>query len=304
MDRPSELEGMSTADNVDKISQLGSSALNPIELHVPMYLRANTEYWFSTPGAIQVQRDLRPYQPVALIAANAPVMLRLSQGRWITSKAPLGCMFEKCWSRLPDELKLRVLRTQLVQSLPVERANKAEFYHYLKMTPEIAALSKDIYYKENTFNIGPIPLRGQSSLFGDIGLCGPALETRPFVHHLTFTLGIDPSGMEWRLLKRLANGEFGYTNLVHVEIQVPWDMKRRRDHRIDTSVKDWSSKYNYWLSGSVEFPCALTVGLVVENDVRGAASILLDILEHKITSKVGAAKFIMIDHPRVLRNRC
>jgi hypothetical protein len=78
----------------------------------------------------------------------------------------LGPAFAEGWDKLPDELKVRVLSCNLVAEDTISSEDTEtdadterviNFHHHLWTTPEIASLSREIYYTKNTFLLQASP---------------------------------------------------------------------------------------------------------------------------------------------------
>lgn len=96
--------------------------------------------------------------------------IRILQSRF-TTRVPdepasqLGASFASGWSKLPDELKIHILSFNLVSQDPLGESHgrhtifKPEttfFRWHLRSTPEIARLSRDVYYSRNIIHLRPI----------------------------------------------------------------------------------------------------------------------------------------------------
>jgi hypothetical protein len=112
----------------------------------------------------------------------------------------LGHDFACRWHKLSDELKVHILQFNLISEDPVEygttlSAVERRLHKHLAMGPEIASLSQEIYYKENTFRFYSWYFLGEYE-FAYL----PSVETRPFIRNVELCLCVQ--GSDWRLCRR------------------------------------------------------------------------------------------------------
>ncbi|KAF2875699.1 hypothetical protein BDV95DRAFT_603108 [Massariosphaeria phaeospora] len=104
-----------------------------------------------------------------LLSAETSVTLQSTEWLYALPTLPLTDQFVRGWASLPDELKNRILACNLTSPDGVPGPYRQEtrplfwetkppeirewFYAHLRMGPEIAALSREVYYSGNIFNL-------------------------------------------------------------------------------------------------------------------------------------------------------
>ena len=103
------------------------------------------------------------YFPIS-VDAEPPLISRITSDIQISIQptAPLGAGFIRGWNKLPDELKVHVLCFSFKAGRPVGVNNNLdhpykvkELQRSLHMAPEIATLSRDIWWSENECLLEP-----------------------------------------------------------------------------------------------------------------------------------------------------
>lgn len=137
----------------------------------------------------------------------------------------LGPGFSRGWHKLPDELKLKVLEFNLIYGGPLEyeysfpgRHDIVEYGNLLRSTPEIAAMSREIYYTKNTFRVEIESYnrfdynchnRGQFLAF-------PNPMNNSLIRSLEFIITIE--GLSSAALRRFIVGSYGFHDLRSLRI--------------------------------------------------------------------------------------
>lgn len=90
--------------------------------------------------------------------SSAPIYITAENPVYIVPTTPPGPTFAAGWDKLSDELKVMILQNNLVldHSIRGDAWNEDvahALFPYLRMTPEIAGLAKEIFYSKNTFEI-------------------------------------------------------------------------------------------------------------------------------------------------------
>ena len=144
----------------------------------------------------------------------------------------LGAAFARGWASLPTELKVHILRLNLVTSERLTRWRVLE--PYLLMTPEIKDLSTEIFYSFNKFHLAPTP-DAYMMYFDDPSpiLLHPPLHLGRHIRSISTITCFHPR--YWRILRRMASGGYGLPNLRFVEVQIScWYRSIRRG-------REWAS---------------------------------------------------------------
>jgi hypothetical protein len=161
----------------------------------------------------------------------------------------LGPAFAKGWSKLPAELKLLIIErnvSTLGKFRPInryasvfetsrcfDRSNLEVLYHHLRMTPEIAALAKQVFYNSNGFNLGVTSFRGDMALFPDV-LPGHLVQRI----EISVVLGIEKP---WSLLDAVYKQSAALPTLQYVQVTI--FLGEEYLHAVSTR----GNLINYWL---------------------------------------------------------
>jgi len=185
---------------------------------------------------------IHPKTPL-LIEAPAFKRIHLRPQFSLTTKFALG------WNKLPAELKVQILKFNLVRpnrEVVVEEMDMNRYLRpYLSMGPDIAQLSREIYYKENTFLVEPryeLPRRGT--------LRYPPPNINHPIRRLHFFIFINRYFIrDWGRLQNLANGRYGFANLQYV--WVCFAPRYAPEPELDSLEQ--SDKIRFECKGSVHF---------------------------------------------------
>lgn len=151
---------------------------------------------------------------------------------FLTISEPLSETFAEGWNGLPVELKRYILSFLLVKNQPISYRGPTSLEHWrtldsslghlyyklLHTTSEIATLSREIFYQENTFAIGlhrscKYP-HATHQLINKLFLI---VHFADCVSHGTRGCTIlGPDNSVLKALQRLSHGSFGLDNLQHV----------------------------------------------------------------------------------------
>lgn len=167
-----------------------------------------------------------------IVSSRSPITLT-SLPRTATRSVPrlhfaakdnLDSRFAEGWKKLPDELKVRILRYNLTVDEPIHYCRTTGGWpwgqvllpHYLLMPLEIAGIAHEVFYKTNTFFLKP----GRSNA----SFRYPNLPNNQYVRRLVFQ--VKPERPHWKYVPKLASGEYGFANLDYVQIQLDWTAPR------------------------------------------------------------------------------
>jgi hypothetical protein len=175
-----------------------------------------------------------------MIWSQAPITIQVypqSGAAVLELSKPLEPTFADGWNRFPDELKLRVLSNLLILDHNIDRHDpfidpkspERSLYSYLRMTPDIARLAKEIFYTKNIFF-----LEAHTDDFGGFDghiqhkgyvyrefYARPNLATALFIRELEINIRL--TNEEWSDLARIANGAYGFQNLRMVRLTIDLD---------------------------------------------------------------------------------
>jgi hypothetical protein len=142
----------------------------------------------------------------------------------VTSTASLGASFKDGWVKLPDELKEQILSFNVVDivredEIPARAATliaKARLFHHLRSTPEIATISRYLYYKHNVFQLEPTRIRPQPFFAARPALRYPGPSVGHMIRSIHFACAM--KRWAWQSLTRFSEGTYGFPNLCFLRI--------------------------------------------------------------------------------------
>ncbi|KAF2634732.1 hypothetical protein P280DRAFT_474427 [Massarina eburnea CBS 473.64] len=209
---PTETE---MVEDTSTVAKLGRSESMPLNLTSEYFLRKDTPLWVTCDSSFIASGK---YSNTELsfgsgglhvsFRSNHPIEISFRVSVWLRPAVRLQATFRDGWKKLPNELKMKVLGVSLTDTRPLEPGNTYYLSNFLRMTPEIAALAKEVYYTTNTFKI---PLYRPC-----MTLPNPAI--RRYVRRIYILLSYIQLDRHWDWVRRLACGEFGFHGLRHVTL--------------------------------------------------------------------------------------
>ncbi|KAF1958170.1 hypothetical protein CC80DRAFT_558961 [Byssothecium circinans] len=244
--------------------------------------------------------------PGVTISSNAPFTVTTWSrvGTYLVPRTKWGPEFARGWKKLPDELKVQILRYPVAPN-PADKfaeATECDFCHagesgscvhvycsrsddvrvenrtmnfarmknvrqipYLRMGPEIAPLAKEIFYGTHTF-----------TFMGDIhrlmACPQPNLLRRLELDNLSMLH--DKGAPPWEVLTKLSNPQNGFTNLKSIDITFSCDFIALSFRNYQLSANNELLKPNPMMefsldrrmSSDISFTCNGSVGLFHKAD--------------------------------------
>ncbi|KAF2634731.1 hypothetical protein P280DRAFT_474426 [Massarina eburnea CBS 473.64] len=140
------------------------------------------------------------------------------------SKAATG------WQSLPEEIKLQIIRYNLkYPNVIVPKTDNAEyqrqlatFSQHINVNRDIARLSHDVFYKENTFLLASDEVVEGHQYFRRYSPRLPHPSIRPLLRKIVWSSKL--SSGDWGILRRLSRGEYGVTGLKEITIEFDWTL--------------------------------------------------------------------------------
>ncbi|KAF2635719.1 hypothetical protein P280DRAFT_473632 [Massarina eburnea CBS 473.64] len=269
-----------------------SPAHRPVKIHHPHQMLRSETIDILSPTPIQVA-------PGVFISSASPITITTSKSA-ITLLAPterLGTGFGRGWNKLPVELKLHILRYNvsaqegyantscsfcempifndkvhvgcpyirngkwLNRSCDFDVMKEKKLYRYMRLTPEIAALAKEIFYGTHIFefmyHLPPM-------------LC--LRERNRFVRRLNLveiSMSENSSPSPWEILSNLSKKQYGFTNLSRIHITFAAEFIADTFNNYCISAEETLLPHNPMMNYSIErrmaasiqFPCEGFVGL-------------------------------------------
>lgn len=169
----------------------------------------------------------------------------------------LGQDFVRGWNKLPEKLKLNVLRFNLVHHDPIEHYNAFHGDHrsvtsygsHLRSTPELAALSRIVYYSLNTFNLSEESISRSNSIDYYLVFAYP----KPTVNLLIQSLEIHYRlFMPGRAMEHLVQGRYGFQNLRSLRVTIEYEEPRIED-KVRFFLGRTREPYRFGCTGLLEF---------------------------------------------------
>jgi hypothetical protein len=185
-----------------------------IEIHWPMDLPKHASFavYSSQPLAISAPCSME-------IQACTPIRIRCDSKLTISPAGPATPGFVRGWLKLPTELKLQVLRHNLLFPSPIWPSNintvtRRELLPYLRMTPDIAEIAKSVFYQENRF----IMQFSSSTPNSGSTLARPPMSVRPQLRRITFLTCL--TSLDWHMLRMISRKDrAGFSGLFHLTIR-------------------------------------------------------------------------------------
>jgi hypothetical protein len=207
------------------------------EVHWPMVIPAHADF------AVTSSQPLKIASPHSLqIHALTPVHIRSEVELKIMPAGPLTSGFARGWRKLPNELKLDVLRHNLVFPTSIWPANinavvKRELLPYLIMTPDIAEVAQAVFYRENQFIMQLSSSTSDSSSSSILAI--PPVPMRSFICRLTLLTRL--TNLDWHIMRSIYGGpRAGFINLVHIEVRcLSWEVAM---HLGELEIAGWKGK--------------------------------------------------------------
>ncbi|KAF9691051.1 hypothetical protein EKO04_011204 [Ascochyta lentis] len=184
-----------------------------VDVSWPMTIPAHARFSVTSTFPLKVSY---PHNVSFTLTLEAPMLLSSSSPVHVIPFGVLSPGFTRGWSRLPTELKLAILRHNITYPSAIWPANantamQASLFPHLRMTPEIAYLSRSLFFAENTFII----LSGQDELSLIHGF--PPVSVRPLMRRVKLILSLAP--YEWETVNTIAQKSHGFERLTYVEVQ-------------------------------------------------------------------------------------
>ncbi|KAF1958162.1 hypothetical protein CC80DRAFT_25750 [Byssothecium circinans] len=150
--------------NTPQTEKLGTSEETPLKLTTPYFLSARTAIWIVSPNPVKVHGP----DGTAITTFKCKHPAEISFQTNVHMMPSLGPAFSAGWKKIPDELKTQILGFNLTETEPISSADTSSLlglYHHLRMTPEIASLSREVFYTTNTFSMRPEAIEPPEIIF-------------------------------------------------------------------------------------------------------------------------------------------
>jgi len=187
-----------------------------------------------------------------------PIHITVSATSELATTAELGPDFACGWSNLSEQLKARILSTNLTVACAID-ANDFQgatddmppahkfYFDCLRATPEIAALAKQIFYGSNTFKVQPI----QTAQTSGWRMAYPHPDVRTSISRLA--LQVDLLGKRWKFVREFADRVHeDFHNIKYVKVIFVNTPSAANGGKI------WKDIWQTWRGfarTSVSFPC-------------------------------------------------
>lgn len=255
-EQPEESPSQSLVSFTDKIGTSGMSESNPMHLHNAFMLDAGVSMWITCPHIVEA---LGGHESVGWggsgffvfeLDCRKPMRVTFEDQTMLIPRIVLGPVFENGWNKLPTELKAEVLRHNLCDSEYIgsySRREKEQLLHHLRMTPEISAMSKELFYGTNTIHL-------YSGWDRISGCYFPPLSVRSFIRRVRVeaTLGVSS---EWDFLGLCSRVLRQFPNIQNLEVVFNWGLSHVNEgfHPLDTN--HWIQLVEDGTGETVPFGC-------------------------------------------------
>jgi hypothetical protein len=187
--------------------------------------RLNVSLEIKAPASASV--DIQNQPPV--VHLTSPIAIATGSELHVTrnsASSQFGPGFVREWDKLPNELKVHILRFNLVEDGcgvrvdddPVSEVPRRLLDH-LAMGGDITLLSREVFYKENRFILWLIRCGRWTAR-----LTLPHPSARPLIRTISLTTSLDV--MDWKTLQKFAReakNVYGFRNLTTVVIGIMWE---------------------------------------------------------------------------------
>lgn len=238
------------ADSIDCIEDVPILDAS-LRLYSPMKLRCDGvghEVFSPSPMTIG-QVTIWSASPIRVIRHVLP-------GRTIIIEpaSSLGTNFAIGWMKLPVEVKEQILAHNLVSAIPKGHIEYDTCYapwdfgvllHHLRCTPEIAALSREIYYKRNVFLLEPEGVDGYNAVPYNLMYPGPAVGH--LVRFIEFKCKLGTRAVQ--KLEGLSQRQYGFPNLKYLKLTLDASLCLGGDR---ADFRQWLHRI---IAGGVDFHC-------------------------------------------------
>ncbi|KAF1834806.1 hypothetical protein BDW02DRAFT_597930 [Decorospora gaudefroyi] len=191
-----------------------------IEIHWPMIIPERASFVVSSSQPLEVFTTW----PIK-IHALSPVHIWCDRKLKIMPAGPATPGFARGWAKLPNELKLAILRCNLVFPASIWPANvntviRTELLPYLRMTPDIAEIARTVFFQENRFIMQFSPSTAAAVSL----LARPSISMRPLFRRITVLTRL--SSLDWQIIRLMSKPlRAGFTNLVHLRVRcLVWEI--------------------------------------------------------------------------------
>lgn len=229
-----------------------SSTREVVNIFWPMTLPAYASFSINSPFPLKFSY---PRSASVILTLEAPVHFSSPISVQIIPSGFLSPGFASGWCSLPIELKLAILRHNVLYNSVIWPANANAAMHsslfpYLRMTPEIAHISRNLFFAENAFVI--LPQQEALSMFRN----SPPPAIRPFLRRVTLLTWLEPR--DWETIDAVAQETLGFEGLTHVEVRcsvVKFVRSFCVDHGFveNDNTELWSVHLNNQLPSEVRF---------------------------------------------------
>ena len=209
-------------------------------LYSPITLEAGSTITIECDTPIEV-RDAN-LKSATTISTSGPLSLSVTVRTHLQPAGPYGPAFVRGWNKLALELKYLILKSNLVSARAVtshcvQYWDTSEYQKYLRTTPELAALARQVFHESNTFVLHVLKRP----------VSRPHPSVRPFIRRVE--LDIPLAGAQWQMLANSAPNGFGFPNLQSVSVHFRFSMFANRTREARRAMKSIAS------TNPVSFPC-------------------------------------------------
>ncbi|KAF2114315.1 hypothetical protein BDV96DRAFT_647021 [Lophiotrema nucula] len=236
---------MSNNNNTTQpLPTMASTKEEVVEILTPMTIHPGSNLRIFSANPILLRP---PYTEPFGIQAATPIRLHNTGSIEVESTAPLDTRFVNGWNKLADELKVQILKHNLgcrpIHHYDARVKVNSKLLPHLQMSPDIARLAEETFYKHNTFVVTPY------GSHWDRRFAYPPRRVNTYIRRLSIVTDMDS---DWALLRKLARGDYGFENLRHVTLTYEFGTA---DTLLGLENGDDERRYldEHWLSEPIVF---------------------------------------------------
>ncbi|KAL1608006.1 hypothetical protein SLS60_002945 [Paraconiothyrium brasiliense] len=189
------------------------------------------------------------------IYCATPVKVQVRAKTWLLPHRDLGSAFANGWNKLADEMKLHILSQNLRFDDCIAESSHEEYKmlrHHLRMTPEIAVFSKEVFYSRNSMDLNGLDI--SDPLDAEVAI--PPQIAMPFVSRAQITVRLSRNN-DWPVLFACFRILRKFPKFQYLRVVFEWTQNVYvRDLIEDSDKEKWISVYESRVNPkNVEFGC-------------------------------------------------
>jgi hypothetical protein len=228
----------------------------PLRIRTPLHMPAGSWMWIVSPWPLKA--IAQGSGSASQIACTEAVYFSPYTDTWLVPTVALDISFASGWSNLPDELKAQILGHNLTfpEAIDPREETLLALYHHLRISPEIAGLTREAFYQSNTFRLrrhygGSRRHQRHQHLQRRILLPHPSASA--LIRRVAIDISISRRA-DWSQLQKVSQGGHGFTNLRHANVVFDWEETKwsTEEGGTEEMLVEWINKC---FGGQIKFKC-------------------------------------------------